>query len=109
MNDGFCIRLRPGHRNHVWAYDFVSERTHDERTLCVLTVVDEYTRQCLAICLACRISRDVLMCLADLFLEYGLPEHIRSDNGPELVCKLAPALQRPAAAQLTGATPAGAG
>ena len=88
LNDGSCIRLRPQHRNHVWAYDFVSERTHDGRTLRLLTVVDEYSRECLAIRVARRMtSNDVLWILADLFLEYGIPEHIRSDNGPEFVAK----------------------
>jgi putative transposase len=88
LADGSCIRLRPEHRNHVWAYDFVSERTHDGRTLRLLTVVDEYTRECLAISVAHRMTaNDVLWVLADLFLEYGIPEHIRSDNGPEFVAK----------------------
>jgi putative transposase len=88
LNDGSCIRLRPEHRNHVWAYDFVSERTHDGRTLRLLTVVDEYSRECLAIRVARRMtSNDVLWILADLFLEYGIPAHIRSDNGPEFVAK----------------------
>jgi len=86
LNDGSCIRLRPEHPNHVWAYDFVAERTHDGRPLKLLTVADEYTRECLAIVVARRItSHEVLMCLADLFLEHGMPEHIRSDNGPEFV------------------------
>jgi len=88
LADGSCIRLRPQHANHVWAYDFVSERTHDGRTLRLLTVVDEYTRECLAISVARRMTaNDVLWVLADLFLEYGIPEHIRSDNGPEFVAK----------------------
>ena len=88
LADGSCIRLRPEHRNHVWAYDFVAERTHDGRTLRLLTVVDEYTRECLAIRVARRMTaNDVLWVLADLFLEYGIPEHIRSDNGPEFVAQ----------------------
>jgi putative transposase len=88
LADGSCIRLRSERRNHVWAYDFVAERTHDGRPLKLLTVVDEYTRECLAIVVARRIrSHEVLMTLSGLFLEYGLPEHIRSDNGPEFVAK----------------------
>jgi transposase InsO family protein len=68
--------------------DFVAERTHDGRTLKLLTVVDEYTRECLAILVQRRItSHEVLMTLSDLFLEYGIPEHIRSDNGPEFVAR----------------------
>ena len=83
-----CIRLRPERRNHVWAWDFVSETTHDGRKLRLLTVVDEYTRECLAIRVERRMTaNDVLWVLADLFLEYGVPEHIRSDNGPEFVGK----------------------
>ena len=88
MNDGSCIRLRPQHANHVWAYDFVCERTHGGRPLKLLTVVDEYTHECPAIRVERRLSsHDVLWVLADLFLEYGIPEHIRSDNGPEFVAK----------------------
>ena len=88
LTDGSCIRLRPEHRNHVWAYDFLSERTHDGRKLRLLTVIDEYTRECLAIRVARRMtSHDVLYLLLELFLEHGIPEHIRSDNGPEFVAK----------------------
>ena len=66
----------------------MAETTHDGRKLRLLTVVDEYTRECLAIRVARRItSHDVLWVLADLFLEYGIPEHIRVDNGPEFVAK----------------------
>ena len=88
LADGSCIRLRPEHRNHVWAYDFVSETTHDGRKLRLLTVIDEYTRECLAIRVQRRMtSHDVLYLLSELFLEHGIPEHIRSDNGPEFVAK----------------------
>ena len=88
LADGSCIRLRPEHRNQVWAYDFVSETTHDGRKLRLLTVIDEYTRECLAIRVGRRMtSHDVLYALSELFLEYGIPEHIRSDNGPEFVAK----------------------
>jgi putative transposase len=79
LADGSCIRLRPEHRNHVWAYDFVAEKTHDGRFLKLLTVGDEYTSECRAIRAARRMTaNDVLWVLADLFLEYGIPEHIRS-------------------------------
>jgi putative transposase len=85
-NVGSCIRLRPERPNHVWAYDFVAEKTHDGRTLKLRCVIDEYTHECLAIRVARRMTaHDVLWVLADLFLEYGIPEHIRSDNGPEFV------------------------
>jgi len=84
LNDGSCIRLRPRHKDHVWAYDFVQGRTHDGRTLRMLTLVDEFTRECLAIDVARRLnSDDVLECLAWLFATRSVPEHIRSDNGPE--------------------------
>jgi putative transposase len=62
LNDGSCTRLRPSWRNHVWAYDFVKGRTHDGRAFRMLTVIDEYTRECLAI---------------------EVDRHIRSDNGSE--------------------------
>jgi len=88
LADGFCIRLRPEHRNHVWAYDFVSETTSDGRKLRLLTVTDEYTRECLAVRVQRRMtSHDVLYALSELLLENGIPEHIRSDNGPEFVAK----------------------
>ena len=78
------MRLRPTHRNHVWSYDFVAALTHDGRPLKILTVIDEYTRQCIDMVVERRIrSDDVLHCLTDLFVNYGVPEHIRSDNGPE--------------------------
>ena len=87
-NDGSCIRLRPEHRNHVWSYDFVEARTHEGRRFRTLNVVDEFTRECLAI----RVDRklkaiDVIDVLSDLFILRGVPEHIRSDNGPEFIAK----------------------
>lgn len=84
LNDGSCVRLRAERPNHVWTYDFVFDRTHDGRSIRMLTVVDEHTRECLAIDVARRLnSEDVLARLADLFVERGTPEHIRSDNGSE--------------------------
>ena len=88
LNDGSCIRLRPEHKDHVWAYDFVHDRTHDGRPLRMLTLVDEFTRECLAIDVARRMtSEDVLERLTDLFIHRGVPDHIRSDNGAEFTAK----------------------
>ena len=82
------MRLRPEHENHVWSYDFVSAWTHDGRTLRLLTLIDEYTRKCLAIRVARRLnSYDLIETLADLMLMHGIPEHMRSDNGPEFVAE----------------------
>jgi transposase InsO family protein len=88
LNDGSCIRLRPEHPNHVWSYDFVEDRTHDGRKYRMLNVIDEFTRECIAI----RVSRklkavDVIDVLSDLFILRGVPSHIRSDNGPEFIAK----------------------
>ena len=88
LNDGSCVRLRPEHRNHVWSYDFVSARTHDGRTLRLLTLLDEYTRECLAIRVERRMgSLEVIERLSEVMLWRGIPEHIRSDNGPEFVAR----------------------
>lgn len=88
LNDGSCIRLRPERRNHVWAYDFVADRTSDGRKIRMLTVIDEFTRECLAIEVKRRLnSQGVLAVLARLFVSRGVPDHIRSDNGPEFAAK----------------------
>jgi transposase InsO family protein len=84
LGDGSCVRLRPAHRDHVWSYDFVLARTHDGRPVRMLTVIDEYTRECLAIDVARRLtSEDVLERLTDLFVRRGVPDYLRSDNGSE--------------------------
>jgi transposase InsO family protein len=84
LADGSCVRRRAERRNHVWSYDFVFDRSHDGRPLRMLTIVDEYTRECLAIDVARRLdSQDVLERLAELFFWRGTPEFIRSDNGAE--------------------------
>lgn len=84
LNDGSCVRLRPQHRDHVWSYDFVNARTHDGRPLRMLTLIDEFTRECLAIDVERRLtSEQVLERLSDLFVRRGVPKYIRSDNGPE--------------------------
>jgi transposase InsO family protein len=88
LSDGSCIRLRPEHRNHVWSYDFVEDRTHDERKYRMLNVIDEFTHECLAIRIDRRLKAvDVIDVLSDLFILRGVPGHIRSDNGPEFVAK----------------------
>ena len=88
FNDGSCVRLRPERKDHVWAYDFVTARTHDGRAFKMLTLVDEFTRECLAIDVARRLtSDDVLERLAWLMATRGVPGHIRSDNGPEFTAK----------------------
>jgi transposase InsO family protein len=88
LNDGSCVRHRPEHPNHVWAYDFVHERTHDGRALRMLAVVDEYTRECLTIEVARKLnSQDVLRVLGRLFVRKGTPRYIRSDNGAEFVAQ----------------------
>jgi transposase InsO family protein len=88
LSDGSCVRLRPEHKDHVWSYDFVQGRTRDGRVFRMLTVIDECTRECLAIDVARRLgSDDVLERLADLFVRRGVPEHLRSDNGPEFTAK----------------------
>ena len=84
LNDGSCIRLRPERKDHVWSYDFVQCRTHDGRKVRLLTLMDEYTRECLSIDVARRLnSEDVLCRLAEFFVRRGVPDHIRSNNGPE--------------------------
>ena len=86
LGDGSCIRLRPQHRGHVWAYDFVEDQTHNGRKYRMLNIIDEFSRECLAMVPLRRFrSNDVIDVLADLFIEHGPPEHIRSDNGPEFV------------------------
>jgi len=82
------VRLGPERANHVWSYDFVGAMTHDGRTLRLLVLIDEYTRECLAIRVARRLgSYEVIETLADVMVWRGIPEHIRSDNGPEFVAK----------------------
>ena len=78
----------PEHRDHVWSYDFVQTRTHNGRPVRLLTLIDEYTRECLAIDVARGLkSEDVLERLAELFIQRGTPDYIRSDNGAEFTAK----------------------
>ena len=86
LNDGSCVRLRPSSRNHVWSYDFVHGRTHDGRAFRILNIIDEFTRECLAVKVARKLnSKDVLETLGSLFIHRGVPGHIRSDNGSEFI------------------------
>ncbi|WP_390890115.1 IS3 family transposase [Roseomonas mucosa] len=88
LADGSCVRLRPERANHVWAYDFVEDRTREGRKFRMLCVVDEYTREALAIRVARKLtSADVIDTMADLFVARGTPAHIRSDQGPEFVAE----------------------
>jgi putative transposase len=88
FNDGSCIRLRPEHKDHVWSYDFVKEHTENGKAFRVLNIIDEYSRECLATLVDRKIkSEDVLDQLFNLFVFRGLPEHIRSDNGPEFTAR----------------------
>lgn len=106
LNDGSCIRLRAERPNHVWAYDFVESRTHDGRKIRMLNIVDEFTREALAIRVARRLnSNDVIDVLSDLFILRGVPAHIRSDNGPEFIAKAVQAWITAVGAQTAYITP----
>jgi putative transposase len=84
LNDGSCIRLRPCWQHHVWSYDFVADRLSNGKKIRMLTVIDEYSRRCLAIRVDYKLNSDaVLDSLSDLFLQHGMPDYIRSDNGSE--------------------------
>jgi transposase InsO family protein len=86
-----CVRLRAEHMDHVWAWDFIYDRTSNGRTLKWLSVVDEYTRECLALVVARSLrAEDVIEVLAELFQVRGVPKHLRSDNGPEFIARALP-------------------
>ena len=88
LNDGSCIRLRPEYEDHVWSYDFMTARTTDGRAFRILNIIDEYTRQCLATLVKRHItSEDAIDQLFNLFIFRRIPEHIRSDNGPEFTAQ----------------------
>ena len=89
LNDGSCIRLRPLWKNHVWSYDFVADKLSNGKAIRMLTVIDEYSRECLAITVRYRLnSADVLDALSDLFITKGMPDYIRSDNGSEFTANI---------------------
>jgi transposase InsO family protein len=88
LNDGSCVRLRPEHKDHVWSYDFMEERTADGRKFRILNIIDEFSRECLKIKVGRRLNaHSVLDALFDLFVLRGIPEHIRSDNGGEFAAR----------------------
>ena len=89
LNDGSCIRLRPEHKDHVWSYDFVEDRTTDGRKFRILNIIDEYTRECLESKVGRQLgAQAVLDSLFELFILRGIPEHIRSDNGGEFTATM---------------------
>jgi transposase InsO family protein len=82
------VRHRPEHPNHVWSYDFVAERPHDGRPFKILNIIDEYSRECFDSVVTRRIrSQEVILTLADLFLQRECPQFVRSDNGPEFIAR----------------------
>jgi transposase InsO family protein len=88
LNDGSCVRLRAARRDHVWSYDFMHARPHNGKAFRLLTVIAEYTRECLAIDVERNLtSENVLERRADLFVRRAVPDFIRSDNGPKFVAE----------------------
>jgi putative transposase len=86
LNDGSIVRLRPLFPKHVWSYDFMEDRTHNGVKFRILNVIDEFTRECLAVRVDRSLtSHNVIEVLTGLFIEHGVPVHIRSDNGPEFI------------------------
>jgi transposase InsO family protein len=88
LSDGSCVRLRAERANHVWSYDFVEDRTHEGRKYRMLNIIDEFTHECLAIRIDRKLnSTAVIDVLSDLLILRGVPEYVRSDNGPEFIAK----------------------
>ena len=88
LSDGSCVRLRPEYRNHVWSYDFVHCQTNDGKVFRTLNILDEFSRECLAIKVDRKLnSTNVIDALTDLFILRGSPAFIRSDNGPEFIAQ----------------------
>lgn len=88
LNDGSVVRLRPEFPKHVWSYDFMEDRTHNGVKFRILNIIDEYTRECLAVKVKRQLThQDVLETLGELFWKRGVPVHIRSDNGSEFTAR----------------------
>ena len=87
-NDGSCIRLRQEYPKHVWSYDIVEDKTYDGRKFRILNILDGHERECMACYVSRKISSiQVIECLSETFLRYGMPEYLRSDNGSEFIAK----------------------
>jgi putative transposase len=85
-SENACHRHRAEHKDHVWCWDFIFDRTESGSPLKWLSIVDEYTRECLCLKVDRGITgEDVIDALAELFAMRGVPDHIRSDNGPEFI------------------------
>jgi putative transposase len=83
-----CVRYRAPAKDHVWAWDFIHDRTQDGRPLKWLSVVDEYTRECVALEVARSMTAPwMAQALVGLVRQRGAPVHIRSDNGPEFIAR----------------------
>lgn len=88
LNDGSCIRLRAEHRNHVWSYDFIEDKTYNGKKIRILNIIDEHTHECLAsIPRRSWRNSDIIEVLSGLMLLKGTPEYLRSDNGSEFTAK----------------------
>lgn len=88
FNDGSCIRLKPMYKNHIWSYHFVFDRTSDGKAIKMLNIIDEYSRECLAIDVKRQLRKaEVIYKLSGLFISRGLPDYIRSDNGSEFTSR----------------------
>lgn len=86
QSENGCHRRCAEHKDHVWAWDFVFDRTTSGSPLKCLSIIDEFTRECLTLKIDRSItSEDVIDALAELFAMRGVPKHIRSDNGPEFI------------------------
>lgn len=82
------VRHRPQHKDHVWAWDFIHDRDRGNRPLKWFTLIDEYTRECLALEVERSMTAaEVIDVLAQVLLIRGVPQHIRSDNGPEFIAQ----------------------
>jgi len=89
LNDGSCIRLRPEYPKHVWSYDFMLDRTSNRKPMRILNIIDEFSRECLAIRIDRNLnSHDLIELMTELFVARGTPDFIRSDNGSEFTSKI---------------------